>query len=88
MECGHSALNQTHEIEAQMTTDPRIPDNGVVGTRVLRWVRQREMWGPKIAGSVCLDGSPETPSQLIAGGFLTEDLGLTDLGRRVLAVSD
>lgn len=55
-----------------MTADPRLPINGTVATRVLRWVRQRERWGPEVAGSVSLIDSPEMPSQLIAGGYLTK----------------
>ena len=70
-----------------MTSNPPIPSNGLVGIRVLRWARQREQWGPKIAGVVRLEDSPETPGQLIAGGYLTADLILTRRGRRVLAVA-
>ena len=66
---------------------PHIPSNRRVGLRVLRWVRQRECWGAGIAGSVSLDDSPETPSELVTGGYLTEDLALTKLGRSVLRVS-
>lgn len=49
---------------------PGVPDDKKTALKVLRWLRQREQWGPAIAGSVKVPEGSHTVSQLIEGNFV------------------